>query len=316
MDRELLEGILNLFPKEIEEHLKNCCLEYGRLEEIRMRARKPLLLSYDNREYYVGTGGLTRQLYQAVYCTEGHLKETVERLSRYSLYAYQEEIRQGFLTLAGGHRAGVTGRVTVEDGTIRNMKYIASLNLRVAHEVKGCAESVVPYLCSGDKILPTLIISPPGCGKTTLLRDVIRMISNGTKERPGKTVGVVDERSELGASYLGIPQNDLGIRTDLLDCCPKAAGMHMLIRSMAPDVVAVDEIGLREDITALQYAMGCGCSMIGTIHGTDLEELKGKPWFAPLIREKWFGRYVVLSRKEGPGTVEMILDEKGVRLDC
>ena len=185
------------------------------------------------------------------------IEETMEYVANYSMYAYEEELRQGFLTIGGGHRVGVVGKAVSEDGHIRSMKYISCINVRIAHEVRGCADAVMPYVAGRGDVRHTLIISPPGCGKTTLLRDMIRQISNGGKHCRGRTVGVVDERSELGGAYRGIPQNDLGMRTDLLDCCPKAEGMMLLIRSMTPQVIAVDEIGGEEDIRAVETAVNC-----------------------------------------------------------
>lgn len=157
----------------------------------------------------------------------------------------------------------------------------------------------------------TLIISPPRCGKTTLLRDVIRQISDGNRWIKGCTVGVVDERSELGGCYLGVIQNNLGMRTDILDRCPKADGMIMLIRSMAPQVVAVDEIGAKEDVHAIEYAMHCGCKMLATAHGHSMEEICKKPIFEKLIREKRFERYVILSNRYRLGGIEAVYDENG-----
>lgn len=153
------------------------------------------------------------------------------------------------------------------------MKYISSINIRVSHEVLDCANKIFPYITYNKQMYHTLIISPPRCGKTTLLRDVIRQISDGNRWIKGCTVGVVDERSELGGCYLGVIQNNLGMRTDILDRCPKADGMIMLIRSMAPQVVAVDEIGAKEDVHAIEYAMHCGCKMLATAHGDSMEEI-------------------------------------------
>jgi stage III sporulation protein AA len=159
--------------------------------------------------------------------------------------------------------------------------------------------------------LHTLIISPPCCGKTTLLRDIIRLISDGGKDRAGLTVGVVDERSEIGACYMGVPQNDLGIRTDVLDCCPKAKGMLMLIRAMSPRVIAVDEVGSKEDIEAIEYVINCGCKLIATVHGNSLLDVKGKPLLKKLIEDKLFERYILLSNKGSVGHLEEVYDREG-----
>ena len=174
--------------------------------------------------------------------------------------------------------------------------------------------SVMPYLYEKGEFLHTLILSPPRSGKTTLLRDMIRQISDGTGFNGGLTVGVVDERSEIGACYQGEPQNELGIRTDILDCCPKALGMMMMIRTMSPQVIAVDEIGSREDLAAMEYVMNCGCKLIATVHGNSIDDIRQKPVLRRLVQERWFERYVLLSGRGKPGNVEEIYDARGTRL--
>ncbi|WP_343208440.1 stage III sporulation protein AA [Anaerolentibacter hominis] len=304
-----LQSILRIFPKELRELLEHCQMDFALLQEIRLRVNQPFLARYDNREYFISRKGLTNRTGEEYFLTDRQLKETMEILSRYSLYAFEEETRQGFLTIQGGHRVGVAGKVTLSDKSIRNMKYISFLNIRVAHERKGCADKILPRLIEKDRLCHTMIISPPGCGKTTLLRDLVRQISDGTPYFHGQTVGLVDERSELAACYLGVPQNDVGIRTDVLDCCPKAEGMIMLIRSMAPRVIAADEVGLPEEIHSLKYAMYCGCSILSTVHGTSIEDIKKRPVLRELLRERLFERYVVLE----PGfRVKEIYDGEGL----
>lgn len=172
----------------------------------------------------------------------------------------------------------------------------------------------MPYLTSQGNVYNTLIIAPPGCGKTTLLRDMIRQIANGCDHLKGKTVGVVDERSELGGCYLGIRQNDLGVRTDLLDACPKADGMLMLIRSMGPEVIAVDEIGSEEEVGILRYAMHCGCRTLATVHGESYQEIRDKPLFEEFFRLRLFERYIVLCRGERIGQLEGVYDHQGTKI--
>ena len=243
--------------------------------------------------------------------TREDLKETLEYVSGYSLYAYEDEIRQGFLSVQGGHRVGVTGKVILDGNRIRGMKYISCINVRLAHEIQGCAEEVLPYIQTREQIMHTLIVSPPRCGKTTLLRDIIRQMSNGWGNISGVTVGVVDERSELAGCYQGIPQNDLGMRTDILDGCPKAEGMQMLIRSMSPVVVAVDELGKEEDFKAVESVIHCGCRLIATAHGASMEETLSQPFFRKLWEARVFQRYIFLGKHERAGIVEGIYDENG-----
>ncbi len=306
------EEILRMFPAKLREILGQVPGNYEDVQEIRLRAGEPLLLVKDNREYYVSPDGALEQAVSRGFgITPAQIRETVEYMSSYSLYAFEEEVRQGFLTLRGGHRVGLAGQTVLEGGRIKTIKHISFLNVRISHEKKGCADKVLPYLCQEGEVVSTLLVSPPRCGKTTILRDLIRMISNGEGVKRGMTVGVVDERSELGACYQGVPQNDLGIRTDVLDCCPKASGMMMLIRSMAPEAVAVDEIGSREDLEAIEYARSCGCRLLATVHGNSIEDLKEKPVLRRLVEEKTFERYVVLSSRIHAGTLEAVYDSRG-----
>ena len=238
----------------------------------------------------------------------------MEYVSGYSMYAFEDEIRQGFITIQGGHRVGIAGKTVLEGDRIKSVKYISYINLRLSHQIKGCASPILPYIIKNGRICHTLIISPPRCGKTTLLRDLIRQVSSGSSYMPGVSVGVVDERSEIGGSYQGIPQNDLGIRTDVLDCCPKAEGMMMLIRSMSPEVVAVDELGDYEDIHAIESVIHCGCKLFATVHGSSVEDIKRKPLLQRLVQERVFERYIVLHYQDWAGRVKAIFDERGTSL--
>lgn len=316
------EELLKIFSIRLRTLLSKVVFNFDLLQEIRLRADAPLIVRYDNKEYFISEQStFTKKLSESYIITKAEIKETMEFISNYSLYAFEEELKQGFITIVGGHRVGIAGKVILEEGRIKSMKYISFINIRLSHQVKGCADSVLPYVVREDgSIYHTLIISPPGCGKTTLLRDLIRQLSNGeevtlnTHYRPGMQIGVVDERSEIAACYMGIPQNELGIRTDVLDCCPKAKGMMLLIRSMAPQVIAVDEIGLGEDIEAIHYAIGCGCKMIATVHGGTIDEVREKPMLGDLIKKHVFERYIILSSQEQIGKVTEIYDERGSRL--
>lgn len=298
------QQIFRILPRSIRTTMEAENLDYAKLQEIRMRIGKPLILLYDGEEKRIG-------IPDGHIVTKEELRETLEYSSYYSLYAYEKEIRQGFLTVEGGHRVGVAGKVIMEQEKVKNMQYISSVNIRMSHEILGCADAVLPYITKNMQICHTLIISPPRCGKTTLIRDLIRQISDGNRYVRGCTVGVVDERSELGGCYLGVAQNQLGSRTDILDCCPKAEGMIMLIRSMAPQVLAVDEVGTYEDIRAIEYAMQCGCKMIASAHGNSMEEASGKPALGDLVRQRRFERYVVLKAGNTPGELQAVYDERG-----
>lgn len=306
---------IRIFSKDIRNILRQVSVDFEHVQEIRLRIHAPLLMIHNNREYYITPdGNLSRNIKEAFRVRREDLKETLEYMSSYSLYAFEEELRQGFITIQGGHRIGIAGKAVLEGNRIRSMKFISFINVRLAHQIRGCADQVLPWLYERGEIQHTLILSPPRCGKTTLLRDIIRQVSDGTGAEPGMTVGVVDERSEIGACYQGIPQNDVGIRTDILDCCPKAQGMMMLIRTMSPQVIAVDEIGSREDLEAMEYAMNCGCRLIATVHGSSMEDIRQKPVFGALLEEQWFGRYVVLEGSKKPGNIRQICDSRGIQL--
>ena len=301
--------ILSVLPRSIRVLIGKEHLQYEYLQEIKLRVEKPLLLVYRGEEIIPGN-----QRGKPYIVTREDIREMLEYISNYSLYAYEQEMKQVYITIEGGHRVGMTGQAIIENGKVKNLRYISSINLRMSHEILGCADPIFPFITYNKKLYHTLIVSPPRCGKTTLLRDMIRQISNGNGWINGMSVGVVDERSELGGCYMGVAQTQLGIRTDVLDCCPKAEGMIMLIRSMGPEVIAVDEIGTAEDVHAIEYAMHCGCKMLATVHADSMEELRKKPLFDQMVAEKRFERYVLLENREHVGQVEGIYDSRGTLL--
>lgn len=312
---EKKDELIKIFSRNIREILGSVLVDFDQVQELRLRVGAPLLMVYRNEEYYLSRmGTLSRNAKEAYLVSRNELKETMEYMSNYSLYAFEEEMKQGFLTIQGGHRIGVAGKIVLDGSGIKTMKFISFINVRLSHEIRGCAAPILPYLFQDGEVQHTLIISPPRCGKTTLLRDVIRQISNGTKEHPGMTVGVVDERSEIGACYQGVPQNEMGIRTDVLDCCPKAKGMMMLIRTMSPRVIAVDEIGSREDLEAMEYVMNCGCKLIATVHGGSIDDIRQKPVLRKLVEERIFQRYIVLGGRGEIGCIDQIYDSRGTQL--
>ena len=309
------EEIAKLFPAHIRQALLAAHFDMDQVYEIRLRVNAPLIVIYQGQEYFLTREGeFSREESQGCFVRAEDLKETMEYVSSYSMYVFEEEIRQGFITIQGGHRVGIAGKTVLEGDRIKSVKYISYINLRLSHQIKGCASPILPYIIKNGRICHTLIISPPRCGKTTLLRDLIRQVSSGSSYMPGVSVGVVDERSEIGGSYQGIPQNDLGIRTDVLDCCPKAEGMMMLIRSMSPEVVAVDELGDYEDIHAIESVIHCGCKLFATVHGSSIEDIKRKPLMQRLVRERIFERYIVLHHQDRAGRVKAIFDERGTSL--
>ena len=309
------EEITGLFALNIRRVLQRAVQDFAQVYEIRLRAHMPVILVMEGREWFLGSEGhLTENPDTAYQVEEEEIRETLEYVAGYSLYAFEEEIRQGYLTVQGGPRVGVSGTVAMEGGKVRTLSQISSLNIRLAHQIRGCADLCMPWIRDAEGIHHTLIVSPPRGGKTTLLRDAIRQLSNGERGFPGCTVGVVDERSELAGCYRGIPQNDLGIRTDVLDACPKAEGMMMLVRSMSPQVVAVDELGNCEDIHAIETVIHCGCRLLATMHGNALEDIRRKPLMERLWGEQIFERFLVLRGGDRAGEILGIYDGRGNRM--
>lgn len=311
---ERKEEVLRVLSIKIRKLIANAKLNFDYVQELRLRVNGPLIVVYYNKEYFISQNSeLKHNKKEAYFISQNEMRETMEYISNYSLYAFEDELRQGFITIQGGHRVGVAGKIILEEQRIKHMKHISFINIRLSHQIKGCADQVMSYISDKKSVYHTLIVAPPGGGKTTLLRDIIRQLSDGEAGK-GVTVGVVDERSEIAACYMGVPQNELGIRTDILDCCPKAEGMMMLIRSMSPEIIAVDEVGSREDIEAIEYVINCGCKLIATVHGSTIDDVRNKPLLGKLVKEKVFERYILLTGKNKLGEIEEIYDDRGTLL--
>ncbi len=286
--------------------------ELNNLEEIRLRAGKPLMVFYKKNDWFVtGNGRLTRSLSEAYLVEQREIIKTLELMSENSIYAYQDEIKSGYITLRGGHRIGLSGKVVLQEGKIRNIKDFNGLNIRIAKEIRGCAKNIIKYIIKNSSdIYNTLIVGPPQCGKTTILRDLSRMLSSGEQEYDfnGMKVGIVDERSEIAACCKGVPQNDVGYRTDVMDGCPKVLGMEMLLRSMSPGIIITDELGTHGDRDAVLKVLNSGIKIIASAHGYNITELKMREELLSLIKSAAFERYIVLSSRNGPGTLEEVVD--------
>lgn len=305
------EEILHIFPDYMRKQWEETAQKADSLQEIRLRIGREIIMVINNKQYFLKKDGQVITDKKEALCIGARDMEAIlNHICEYSVYAFADEIRQGFLTIPGGHRIGLAGQVILgDDNRIRNMKHIGYMNIRIAHEVKGAADSILPYLYEKGSLQNILLIAPPGCGKTTLLRDMIRQISDGNSYGVGKNVAVVDERSEIAGSYLGRPQNDVGMRTDILDACSKVIGMMLLLRAMAPEVVAVDELGCEEDIRALYQVMQCGSRVIATIHGDSLEEVLKKSFMSGMAEQRVFGRYIILEKKNNNCRVKAVYDE-------
>ena len=295
-----LDIVLEYLPVTIRDKIQNFSNEdlspnaskmypvHFAVEEIRLRSNKPLMLKIGQETQTIDYIVKQQDVLQAF-----------ERICENSVYSYRRQICDGYITIRGGNRVGIVGSAVVDNGQVININYISSLNFRIARQKLGCSDSIMQDIIDeqNNSIHNTLIVSPPGCGKTTLLRDVVRNISNGVEEIgfKGKTVGIVDERGEIAAMYKGIPQNDIGIRSDVVDNMPKPEAMRMLVRSMCPDVIVCDEIGSMEDINAIDYAMCSGVKGIFTAHGKNLEEINQNPELSRLLNKHIFERIILLN---------------------
>lgn len=297
----MLEEIYKVLPISMLEKIKKMGSTTN-ITEIRLRVGRNILLVTSEVEVEVD------------YIV--NLKDMLDilvKVSKNSIYAIQNEINNGFVVINGGHRIGICGEVVIENGKIKNIKNINSMNIRVARQLIGVADKVMPYIVNNGNVQNTIIISPPGCGKTTILRDIVRQISSGVKilDFKGKNVGLVDERGEIAAVSLGIPNLDVGLRTDIMSNVPKSIGMQMLVRSMGIDVIATDEIGGKEDFEAIKYANSSGVNLVFTMHGNDISDVYKKEEIKKLLNGGIFSVAIILSRKKGVGTIEKICDLKG-----
>ena len=297
------EEILKVLPLRIIQELKKI-VSKEKIQEIRIKVNKPIIINLNDKEVILK--------YET---TINDIKEILVKISNDSLYAYEEELNQGYITIKGGHRIGIAGECVIVDGKVRTIRNISSLNIRICREVIGCSNELIKFIINKDRVYNTLIVSPPKCGKTTILRDISRNISNGIplESFKGKKVSIIDERSEIASSFNGIPQLDVGIRTDILDNCLKKDGMLMAIRSLSPEIIICDEIGTIGEIEALNMAFNSGVNIIVTIHGYSIEDIYARDVFKPLIENCILERIVILSNKKGPGTIENIysINNKG-----
>ncbi len=304
--RDETARVLEYLPSNLRRALKNLSAVCN-WEEIRLRAGRPLGIQVGEEFLPVSADGTVGvECERALLVEREDLVRAISLMTGGSAYALEEDIARGFLTLPGGHRVGVTGEVLAEDGRVVRVIHPGGINIRRGRQLRGIAVPVVRAIREKGRWCHTLIVSPPGCGKTTLLRDLVRVMSDGLPGHglPGCRVGLVDERSEVAACHRGRPLFDVGMQTDVADGCPKAEGMLMLLRSMGPDVLVTDELGREADVSAVWEAVSAGVVVVATAHGRDPDEVLRRPHVGELLSEKAFHRAVILSRRNGPGTLE------------
>jgi stage III sporulation protein AA len=302
-----MESVLALLPKKIQNQLLRVPPEILlKSEELRIRVGRPLEIILDGEPHFIPYEVSTQDA-----------EQLLSHLSQFSLYTLEEELKRGYITIAGGHRVGLAGKVILEKGAVKAIRDISSFNIRIARQKIGVAESFIPYLYN-ETWQHTLIIGAPQTGKTTILRDIARIMSTGNEPLKIKAqkVGIVDERSEIAGCVHGVPQLKFGNRVDILDGCPKAEGMMMMIRSMSPDVLVVDEIGRSEDSIAVLDAVNAGIKLICSTHGHTFTDIKKRPFIADLLSQNIFERFIEIKRDGKGNRGYRILNEQGQPLQA
>lgn len=303
------KDLLPMLPIRLREALINLPPGCAKgVEEIRLRLGQPVALVFSGGEGFLGpTGALVSWRDAAITATGEDLTAALQAACGYSPYAVDEQLRQGFVTLPGGYRVGISGRMLSEKGQPVRLTRPTGLNIRIARGVEGAGKELLPYAIKNGHAQSLLIAGPPRAGKTTMLRDVLRMLSEGDGGANGLSIAVVDERSEIAAGHR------LGPRTDVLDACPKATGLMMAIRTLSPQVVATDEIGTKADADAIREAARAGVAVLATVHVWDEQDVWKRPMLAALLEEGLFAHVALISRRKGPGTVEKVLSTAGGR---
>ena len=262
-------------------------------EELRMRTGRPMTVLMPEGEQMVSSS----LPYQVV--TQADLDQLCDTVTGYSRYSAAHTISKGYLSAPGGFRIGLCGSAVMQGGVNTNLRDISSAMIRIGRACTGIAEPLLSGLFEEKQFCSTLLLAPPGAGKTTLLRDLIRCLSDGSEGFPPHRISVVDERGEVAVMHRGVPQMDVGAHTDILDACPKAIGIPMLLRSANPQIIAVDEITVREDLEAMEQAMNCGVRFLATIHANDVRDLKSRPLLRQILKHHMFERVITIAAADG-----------------
>lgn len=305
--------IASYFPDNVSKNILHLCdKDLDAINEIRIRAEKPIMFITSRGDFSITPQGLKTYDYSdCLKIQSNELLQVLGLICNNSIYAHMDTLKNGFITLAGGHRVGITGKAVIEDNKIKNIKDISSINIRIAREIKGVANCIIKYVIKNKTdVYNTLIVSPPGYGKTTLLRDMLRILSDGCEslEFKGMKIAIIDERSEIASLTKGIPQNDIGIRSDVLDCYSKKDGIMLALRTMSPQIIATDEIGNIGDYEALQEVVNCGVRILTTAHGVDIEDIKKRRSTRNILQENIFERFILLGKNNQIGKIKDILD--------
>jgi stage III sporulation protein AA len=310
---DIKNNILIHFPRAMNECICRTSDDVLiHLNEIRLRVNRAVTAS-SIMEYTLDKNGFVENSSVPIIVGMEEINTIFSSAVRHSPYAYNDEIKNGYITLKGGHRVGLCGRAVHNNQGISTIKNISSLNIRISKEIFTAASEIMSYITENGKILNTLIISAPSCGKTTVLRDIIRRLSNGIGCSP-HNIAVADERGEIAACFNGVAQNDIGHRTDILDAAVKAEGIMSLIRSMAPMVIATDEVGTYEDAKALRAASLCGVKMLCTAHAYDIEDMLMDRDTIKKEICSLFERIVVLQSLTKPGQIKSIYNASYERI--
>ena len=314
MDKKIKEGLLGIFPVDMRKILEQAQWNEKKLEEIRIRVGQPMIFAYGDEERFLCREPpyLLKKCFRPWLMTEQQMRQMLNFMCSYSLYAYAKDFNMGFLTLPGGNRVGIAGEMVQEEKRGAAMEYPCFFNIRIAKEKKGCAERLLPLICQDHELCHTLIAAPPGVGKTTYLRDCIRLLAG--EEAVGRSVTVIDERYEIAASIHGVPQNDLGMRSDVISGCRKEEAMLLALRTMKPDIIAVDELGSEREDLAVDRIVTCGVKLLATAHAGNMEQLWQQKRHRIWMKRQIFQRYVFLEKEPDGKRSFSVWDERGERI--